>query len=135
MPGFVPGEGVVAMVMEASGRPAAHPYAALGAGRWATGGDARSGVHQLMGDDLPDFAICAGNGAPCASSSLTGSARELVGEGAKIFPAQPVASGMGDAGALLHLLLALSKHPGPGKALLLGTSVQGGFAALRLELF
>jgi 3-oxoacyl-(acyl-carrier-protein) synthase len=135
VPGFVPGEGVVAMVMEASGRPAAHPYAALGAGRWATGGDARSGVHQLMGDDLPDFAICAGNGAPCASSSLTGSARELVGEGAKIFPAQPVASGMGDAGALLHLLLALSKHPGPGKALLLGTSVQGGFAALRLELF
>jgi hypothetical protein len=42
---------------------------------------------------------------------------------------------MGEAGALLHLLLALSKRPGQGPALLLGTSAHGGFAALRLELF
>ena len=134
-PGFVPGEGVVAMVMEAAGRQAARPYAALCAGRWATGGDARSCVHQMLGDDLPEFTICASNGAPCASSSLTCSARELVGEGAMIFPAQPVAAGMGEAGALLHLLLALSKRPGPGEALLLGTSAHGGYAALRLEIF
>jgi len=89
----------------------------------------------MLGDDLPEFTICASNGAPCASSSLTCSARELVGEGAKIFPAQPVAAGMGEAGALLHLLLALSKRPGPGEALLLGTSAHGGYAALRLEIF
>jgi hypothetical protein len=42
---------------------------------------------------------------------------------------------MGEAGALLHLLLALSQRPGSGQALLLGTSAHGGFAALRLELF
>jgi predicted O-methyltransferase YrrM len=42
---------------------------------------------------------------------------------------------MGETGALLHLLLALSKHPGPGQALLLGTSAHGGYAALRLEIF
>jgi hypothetical protein len=121
--------------MEAADRQAARPYATLRAGRWAMGGDARSSVHQLLGDDLPDFIICASNGMPCASNSLTCSVRKLVGEGAKIFPAQPVAEGMGDAGALLHLLLALSNHPGPGEALLLGTSAHGGYAALRLELF
>jgi len=66
---------------------------------------------------------------------LTCSPRDLVGEDTTIFPAQPVAVGMGEAGALLHLLLALSRRPGPGQALLLGTSAHGGFAALRLELF
>jgi hypothetical protein len=114
---------------------AARPYAALGAGRWAAGGDARAGVRQLLGGDLPDFILCAGNGAPCAPSPLTCSPRDLVGKDTTIFPAQPVAAGMGEAGALLHLLLALSRRPGPGQALLLGTSAHGGFAALRLELF
>jgi 3-oxoacyl-(acyl-carrier-protein) synthase len=132
--GFIPGEGVVAMVLESPGRHAARSYAALGTGRWAAGGDASAGVRQLLGGLRPDFIICAGNGAPCASSSLDCSARELVSEGATIFPTQPVAAGMGDVGALLHILLALSKRPGSGQALLLGTSAHGGYAALRLEL-
>jgi hypothetical protein len=80
-----------------------------------------------------DFTICSGNGAPCATTSLTGSGHNLVGETA-IIPALPVAAGMGEAGGLLHLLLALSKRPGHGEALLLGTSAHGGYAALRLEL-
>jgi len=49
-------------------------------------------VRQLLDDDLPNFTICAGNGAPCASTPLTCSARELVGEHTAIFPAQPVAA-------------------------------------------
>ena len=130
-PGFVPSEGVVAMVLEAADRPASRPYAALGAGRWAAGGDASAGVRQLLGDLQPDFIIYS---APSASSSSTCSARDLFGERATIFPAQPVAAGMGDAGALLHILMALSKRPGSGQALLLGTSAHGGYAALRLEL-
>jgi 3-oxoacyl-(acyl-carrier-protein) synthase len=133
--GFIPSEGVVAMVLEPAGRLAARSYVALGAGRWAAGGDARAGVRQLLDGDLPDFTICAGNGAPCLPNPLTCSYRDLVGEDTTIFPAQPVAAGMGEAGALLHLLLALSKRPGHGEALLLGTSAHGGFAALRLELF
>jgi 3-oxoacyl-(acyl-carrier-protein) synthase len=133
--GFIPSEGVVAMVLEPAGRPAARAYAALGAGRWAAGIDARAGVRQLLGGDRPDFILCAGNGAPCAPSPLTSSPCELVGEDSTIFPAQPVASGMGGTGALLHLLLALSRRPGPGQALLLGTSAHGGYAALRLEIF
>jgi 3-oxoacyl-(acyl-carrier-protein) synthase len=132
--GFIPSEGVVAMVLEPAGRQTARSYAALGAGCWAAGGDARSAVRQLLGDVRLDFVICAGNGASCASSPLTCSARDLIGEGA-ILPAQAVAAGMGEAGALLHLLLALSKRPGHGQALLLGRSAHGGFAALRLELF
>jgi len=130
-PGFVPSEGVVAMVLEAAGRPASRPYAALGAGRWATGRDASAGVRELLGNHQPDFII---DSASSASSSSTFPARELVGERATIFPAQPVAAGMGDSGGLLHILLALSKRPGSGQALLLGTSAHGGYAALRLEL-
>ena len=133
--GFIPSEGVVAMVLEPTGRQESRPYAALGAGRWAVGGDARTGVRQLLGDATPTFTICTGNGGPCASSHTTCSTRDLVGEDATIYPAQPVATGIGDASALLHLLLALSRHPGAGDALLLATSANGGFAALRLELF
>ncbi len=133
--GFIPSEGVVAMVLEPTGRQESRPYAALGAGSWAAGGDAQSGVRQLLGDTTLRFTICAGNGGPCASRHTTCSARDLVGEDATILPAQPVAIGIGEAGALLHLLLALSRRPGAGDALLLATSVDGGFAALRLELF
>jgi hypothetical protein len=131
--GFIPGEGVVAMVLEPAGRPAASHYAVLSAGRWATGGDAQASIRELLGDAHLDFTICSGNGAPCATTSLTGSGHNLVGETA-IIPALPVAAGMGEAGGLLHLLLALSKRPGHGEALLLGTSAHGGYAALRLEL-
>jgi 3-oxoacyl-(acyl-carrier-protein) synthase len=133
--GLIPSEGVVAMVLEPTGRQGARPYAALGEGRWAASGDAQSVVRRLLGDALPSFIICSGNGGPCASSHSTCSARELVGGNATILPAQPIATGIGDAGALLHLLLALSKRPGTGDALLLATSAGGGFAALRLELF
>jgi 3-oxoacyl-(acyl-carrier-protein) synthase len=133
--GFIPSEGVVAMVLEPAGRQAARSYAALGAGRWASGGDARAGLRQLLGDARLDLAICSGNGAPCASAPPACPARDLVGAETAIYPAQAVAAGMEEAGALLHLLLALSKRPGPGQALLLGTSAHGGYAALRLELF
>jgi 3-oxoacyl-(acyl-carrier-protein) synthase len=134
-PGFVPGEGVVAMVLEPAGRETAHSYAALGEGRWAAGGDARAAVRELLGDARLDFAICAGNGEPCAYAPSTFWARDLVGADAVVYPAQAVAEGMAEAGALLHLLLALSRSPGPGQALLLGSSAHGGYAALRLELF
>jgi len=133
--GFIPSEGVVAMVLERAGRPSARPYATLGAGRWAAGGDAQACVRQLLGGVRLDYVICAGNGAPCASTAEAYPARDLVGEDTAIYPAQAVAAGMGEAGALLHLLLALSKRPGQGQALLLGTSAHGGYAALRLELF
>jgi 3-oxoacyl-(acyl-carrier-protein) synthase len=131
--GLVPSEGVVAMVLEPAGLRAAHPYAALRAGRWAAGGDALGSVRQLLGSAPPDLVICTG--ATCTADTSTHTARSIVGGDAVLFPPQPVAAGLGQAGGLLHLLLALSKRPERGEALLLGASAHGGFAALQLELF
>jgi hypothetical protein len=58
----------------------------------------------------------------------------IVGRDAAILPAQAVAIGLADTGALLHLVLALSSGFGSGQALMLGTSGDSGFAALLLEL-
>ncbi len=132
--GFIPGEGVVAMVLEAAGKRQARSYAALRGGHWASGGDAQGCIHQLLGASTPPRTICAGNGAPCASSELTCSARRVVGPDATILPQQPVAAGLADAGALFHLLLALSRQPGSGETIMLGTASVSGFAALHLEL-
>lgn len=133
--GFIPSEGIVAMVLEPVGRPAARAYAALGAGRWASGGDARKGAEELLGETRANFVFCAGNGAPCDSTPELCLARSLARDAATVYAAQPVAAGMGDAGGLLHLLLALSKRPGAGEALLVGASAHCGYAALRLEIF
>jgi 3-oxoacyl-(acyl-carrier-protein) synthase len=132
--GFIPSEGVVAMVLEPEGKRQARSYAALLGGHWATGGDAQGCINQLLGRAAPSRIFCAGNGAPCASSSETCSAHYLAGPDAVILPQQPVAAGLADAGALFHLLLALSQRPGSGKALMLGTTGISGFSALHLEL-
>jgi 3-oxoacyl-[acyl-carrier-protein] synthase II len=132
--GFIPGEGVVSMVLEPANRRQARSYAALRGGRWASGGDALGCVHQLLSGAASPRIFCAGNGAPCTSSSETCSARKIVGPDAVILPQQPVAAGLADAGALFDLLLTLSRRPGSGDALMLGTAGVSGFAALHLEL-
>jgi 3-oxoacyl-(acyl-carrier-protein) synthase len=131
---FIPGEGVVAMVLEPTGKRQTRSYAALRGGHWASGGDAQSCIHQLLSGAAPPRILCAGNGAPCASSSETCSARKIAGPDAVILPRQPVAAGLADTGALFHLLLALSQRPGSGEAIMLGTADVSGFAALHLEL-
>jgi hypothetical protein len=130
--GFIPSEGMVAMVLEGAARPEAHRYATVDAGRWAARGGVQAGVHSLL--ERPELTICTCNGAPCDSAPLACLAREVAGDDTVIYPAQAVAAGLGDAGGLMHLLLALSRHPEPGKALMLGRSAHGGYAALRLEL-
>lgn len=131
--GFVPSEGVVAMVLEPSGRKEARSYAHFRSGRCGAGGKAVEMIRQMFGGAAPGLTICAGNGAPCGSSSTLALAREISGPAADIVPAQAVAAGLADAGALLHLLLALNGSR-RGQALLLGTSGDQGFAALGLEL-
>jgi Beta-ketoacyl synthase, N-terminal domain len=132
--GFVPSEGVAALVLELAGRKEARPYAHFSSGRWAAGGQPVQTIRAMLAGSVPSLTICAGNGAPCATSSTTALAREISGPSADIVPAQAVAAGLGDAGALLHLILALSNRPRSGLALLLGTSGDGGFAALLLEV-
>ncbi len=140
--GFVPSEGVAALVLEPAGRcevrSEARSYAHVGSGRWASGGQPVEIIRQMLGGSVPSLTICAGNGAPCATSSTTALAREIAGLGAAIVPPHAVAAGLVDTGVLLHLILALSERPSSGQALLLGTSLgrsgDSGFAALLLEL-
>jgi hypothetical protein len=132
--GFVPSEGVVAIVLEPDGSRERRSYAALHAGRWAASGEPKESVRQMLGDVVPKLAICSGNGAPCATGPDTCSARKIVGHGVPILPARDVAKGLVDTGGLLHLILALSSRPGSGQTLMLGTSGDSGFAALLLEL-
>ncbi len=132
--GFVPSEGVAALVLEPAARREARAYAHFSSGRWAAGGKAVETIRQMLGGSVPSLTICAGNGAPCATSSNAALAREISGPSAAIIPAHAVATGLADAGAFLHLILALSSRPRSGPALLLGTSGDGGFAALLLEL-
>jgi 3-oxoacyl-(acyl-carrier-protein) synthase len=132
--GFVPGEGVAALVLEPAGRREVRSYAHLSSGRWASGGQAEKIICEMLGGAVPRLTICAGNGAPCATSSTIALARKVSGPSAAIIRAQAVAAGLGDAGAVLHLILALSNRQGAGQTLLLGTSGDNGFAALLLEL-
>jgi hypothetical protein len=136
--GFMPSEGVTALVLEPAGRREvrsdARSCARLRSGRWAAGGQSAEIIRQMLGGSTPSLIICAGNGAPCATSPTTALAREIAGHGAVIIPPQAVAAGLADTGALLHLIMALSSWPNSGQVLLLGTSGDSGFAALLLEL-
>jgi hypothetical protein len=144
--GFVPSEGVTALLLEPVGRrqvgTEARSYACLRRGHWAAGRQPVETIRGMLGGAVPSLTICAGNGGPCAASPITTVAHEIAGHHAAIVPPQPVAAGLTDTGALLHLVLALSNRPTNGLALLLGTSLgssigtsgNGGFAAVLLEL-
>jgi Beta-ketoacyl synthase, N-terminal domain len=132
---FIPSEGVAALVMQPSG---ARSYARIASGRWASGGQPSEIIRKMLGDSVPSVTICTGNGAPCATSSTAGLAREVFGDGAVIIPPQACALGLNGSGALFHLILALggtpSRHPTHGSGLLLGTAGDREFAGLVLEL-
>lgn len=132
--GFIPSEGIAALVMESSGRGDSRSYARIGSGRWAAGGQPVEIIRQMLGDFVPTLTVCSGNGAPCASSSTIALAREICGDGAVIILPQLVALGLAGTGALFHLILALSSRPANGQALLLATAANSGFAALLMEL-
>jgi 3-oxoacyl-(acyl-carrier-protein) synthase len=135
--GFIPSEGVAALLMELSGqndRRSARSYARICSGRWAAGGQRAEIVQQMLGRSVPSLTICSGNGAPCAPSPTIDLAREIVGQDAVIIPSQAYAQGLAGSGAIFHLILALRSGPISGKALFLGTSGDCEFAALVLEL-
>jgi hypothetical protein len=139
--GFIPSEGVAALVIEPSGRSDvrsdARSYARIRWGRWAAGGQPAEIIRQMLDGSVPGLTICAGNGAPCATNSTPALARKISGDGVAIISPQPFALGLAGTGALFHLILGLSSLPssGPigGQALLLGTAGDSGFAALLLE--
>jgi len=136
--GFIPGEGVAAVVLEPSDsinlRPNSRSYARIGAGRWVAGGQAVEIIRKMLGASMPSLTICSGNGAPCAVSPTTTLARELMGDEVPIIPPHVFAQGLAGSGALFHLIMALASHRVSGPALFLGTARNNGFAALVLEL-
>jgi len=135
--GFIPSEGVAALVMESSARidvrPGSRSYAGISSGRWAAGGQPAKIIRQMLDGSVPSLTICSGSGAPCATSPTAALAREIAGDKPVILP-QAFAQGLAGTGSLFHLIAALSNRPVGGQALFLGTARDSGFAALLLEL-
>ncbi len=132
--GYVPSEGLAALVLEVAGSREVRSYAHLRSGRWATGGHPGEAIRQMLNGAVPKFIICAGNGAPCVTSSTDRLSGEIAGYDVPILPPHAVAAGLAEAGGLLQLILALSNRLDSGQALLLATSGESGFAAIHLEL-
>jgi 3-oxoacyl-(acyl-carrier-protein) synthase len=145
--GFIPSEGVAALVMESSARanPRSHArsYARVGSGRYTASGDAAKSIRQMLGSSAPRLTICSGNGAPCAASATTALAREITGDGVVTILPQAFAYGLAGTGAIFHLIFGLNSvglnsipasRPLNGRALFLGTAGDSGFAAILLEL-
>ena len=136
--GFIPGEGVAAVVLEPSARinvrPNARLYARIGAGRWAAGGQPVNIIRQMLAASVPNLTICGGNGVPCATSPTATLAREIVGDGVAITEPHAFATGLAGSGALFHLILGVSSRRVSGAALFLSTARNNGFAVLLLEL-
>jgi beta-ketoacyl synthase-like protein len=136
--GFIPAEGIAAVVLEPSGRinlrPNARSYARIRSGRWAAGGEPIQIIRQMLAASVPSLTICGGSGAPCATSSTTALAREIVGDGVAITQPPAFADGLAGSGALFHLIMAFSTRRASGAALFLATARNNGFAVLLLEL-
>ena len=148
--GFIPGEGVAALVMESSSRgdvhsqdvysevrPGTRSYARVSSGRWAAGGQVAEIISQMLGGSVPSLIICSGNGGPCSTHPTADLAREIAGNGGAVIRPHSFAQGLPGTGALFHLILCLSCPGGrssSGHALLLGTARDNGFASILLEL-
>lgn len=155
--GFIPSEGVAALVMELSGHGAARSdsrsdvrsYARIRSGRWAAGGQPAEIIRTMFGGttpggtkrdetkpggSVPSLILCSGNGAPCATSPTTALARAIStdrdGAGAAIILPQPFALGLAGTGALFHLILGLSGKPGGKPSDELGSRPVNGQALL-----
>ena len=131
--GFIPSEGVAAVVMESSDRTGSRSYARMGPARWMAGGQPAEVIGRMLGDSAPSLVICSGDGAPCATSPTADLAREIAGNSATVIPPQVFAQGLAGTGALFHLIFALRTKT-TGQALLLATARDNGFAAMLLEL-
>lgn len=141
--GFIPSEGVAAVVMESSARikdrPEARNYARIISGGWAAaGGPSAEMIQQMLRGQGPRFAICSGDGGPCAGSPTPSLIREIAGDDCVITPSQAFPRGLAGNGALFHLILALGNRVGSARgneqALMLGTARDSGFAAILMEL-
>lgn len=137
--GFIPGEGVAAVVMQSSARiDAARTYVRIGSTRLASGGSTAEMIGKMFRGARPKLAICSGDGTPCSVSSTVPVVHEITGDDCAMMPLYPLARGLAGNGALFQLILALGDLAGSPnaheQALMLGTARDKGFAAILLEL-
>lgn len=140
--GFIPGEGVAALVMQSpaslKNRSRASTYARIVSGRWAAGGNPVEIIRQMLHGSGTKLAICSGNGEPCAVSSTGSLVREIAGDDCVITPPHALGRGLAGNGGLFHLILAFGNLAGGPRlheqALFLATARDSGFAAILLEL-
>lgn len=140
--GFIPSEGVAALVMESSAhiknRPDSRTYARITSGRCAASGNSAGIIRQMLHGSRPTLAICSGNGEPCGVKPTVSLVREAAGEDCVITSPQAFARGLAGNGALFHLILGLGNLAGTQhsheQALFLGTALENEFAAILLEL-
>ncbi len=140
--GFVPSEGVTALVLEAAGRcevrSEAHSYARFRSGCWAAGGQPVEIARQMLGGCVPSLTICAGNGAPCATSPTIGLGSRDCRPERRHRPAAGRCCGSGRYGrsSPLDPGLKQSAQQRAGSVVrnIVRNSGDSGFAALLLEL-
>jgi len=134
--GFMPSEGITALLLEAGGRRKRprRCYAGVGPGYGPKGGEPVSVMQNVLRNSPVSLVICTSDGSPCAAHPADAFVREVMGDDVAIAPRNAVAAGLADAGGLLHLILALGGATSHGQALLLGKSGGGGFAVIRMEL-
>lgn len=119
--GFVPSEGVAAIVLEASGRRRAR--ARLLQAQWVH----PDGSWQLSGDT-------AGANLVCKTQSVPTAMRAALSVPARMASACAIGDGLADTGGLFRILTALGSAPPGSRLLVLGTAPSGSCAAVELEV-
>jgi 3-oxoacyl-[acyl-carrier-protein] synthase II len=127
--GFIPSEGVTAMVLECESARATRPYARLRSVRLAAGMDPSAAIRR-------ELAKLAGSQAVRCSvfdRSTAAVIIEALGEAATIIVEGQVGRGLGDSGALFRLAASLHVTPAGSLLLLTGIPSERGFATLLVE--
>jgi hypothetical protein len=127
--GFIPSEGVTAMVLEYESARATRPYARLRSVRLAGGTDPSTAIRE-------ELAKLAGSRAVRCSvfdRSTAAAIVEGLGQAATIVIEGQVGRGLRDTGALFRLAASLHATPAGSFLLLTGIPSERGFATVLVE--
>jgi len=127
--GFIPSEGVTAMVLENESARAMRPYARLQSVRLAAGTDPSAAIRKELAKLEGSRAVrCSVFDRSTASVIV-----EALGEAATIVIEGQIGRGLGDSGALFRLAASLHTTPAGSLLLLTGIPSERGFATLLVE--
>ena len=118
--GFMPSEGVAALVMERSARRDARVYARFQAGCRAASGDAEGTIRKMLEGVVPNFILCAGSGAGCGDDSTEGLARAIAGSSGEVVAPHEVAAGLARFERAARVSPGLERCAGQGSGAVIG---------------